>query len=84
MWGTRYIFAWSMDRVAPPQAGELAGERNAPVVAPLIRAYFTTVFGLMLNDVAGFTLVVTGLPQNVVLLLASIAAVIFPWRMRDL
>lgn len=84
MWGTRYIFAWAIDRVAPPWAGTLAGARNAPVGALAVMAVFTAIFGLALIYVPNFSLASTSLLQNVVLLLAGLTAVVFPWRKPDL
>jgi amino acid transporter len=84
MWGTRYIFAWAIDRVAPPWAGALAGARNAPVGALAVMAVFTAVFGLALIYVPNFSLASTSLLQNVVLLLAGLTAVVFPWRKPEL
>jgi amino acid transporter len=81
-WATRYLVAWSLDRVAPPQLAYLTPKRNAPIVALLFIAALAIMFGVMLVYVTNFTYVAGGLLQSALLLCTSIAAVLFPFRLR--
>lgn len=84
LWGTRYMFAWSMDRIAPPQLGILAGGRNAPVVALALLTVLGLFFGLLLQFLPNFTYVTGSLLQAILFLFTAIAAIVFPFRMRAL
>lgn len=81
LWGTRYMFAWAVDRVAPPQLGALVGTKNAPVVALALLTALGLVFGVMLQVLPGFTFVAGSLLQALLFLFTSIAAIIFPFRL---
>jgi amino acid transporter len=81
-WGTRYMVAWSLDRLAPPQIAYLTPKRNAPIVALLLIAGLSMVFGVMLVEVTNFTYVAGGLLQSVLLFCTSVAAILFPFRLR--
>jgi APA family basic amino acid/polyamine antiporter len=81
-WGTRYMLAWSFDRVAPPQVAYLSPKRNAPVVALAILTVLVVIFGVMLEYVTNFTYVAGGLLQSTLLFCASVAAILFPFRLR--
>ena len=80
--GTRYMLAWSFDRVAPPQVAYLSPKRNAPVVALTILTILVIIFGVMLEYVTNFTYVAGGLLQSTLLFCASVAAILFPFRLR--
>jgi amino acid transporter len=80
-WATRYLLAWSFDRVAPPQVAYLTPKRNSPIVAIGIVTVFVIIFGYMLEYVHNFTYVTGGLLQSVLLFFTSIAAILFPYRM---
>jgi amino acid transporter len=82
LWATRYLMAWSIDQIAPPQVATLSAKRNAPVVAIGIVTALALVFGVMLVYVHNFTYVAGGLLQASLLLCTSIAAIVFPFRMR--
>jgi basic amino acid/polyamine antiporter, APA family len=81
-WGTRYLLAWSMDRVAPPQVAHLSRKTNTPIVAIAIITVLVIVFGVMLEYTHNFTYVAGGLLQSSLLFFASIAAILFPFRLR--
>jgi amino acid transporter len=83
LWSTRYLMAWSIDQIAPPQVAKLGTKRNTPVNAILIVSALVLVFGVMLVYVHNFTYVAGGLLQATLLLCTSIAAVVFPFRMRS-
>lgn len=82
LWATRYLLAWSLDRVAPPQVAYLSRKRNSPLVALAIVTILVVVFGVMLEYVHNFTYVAGGLLQSTLLFCASIAAILFPFRLR--
>jgi len=83
-WATRYMFAWAIDRVAPPQVAILAGGRNAPVVALAVMSVVTMIFGVMLEYVPNFTYVAGALLQALLILFACISAIVFPYRQKAL
>jgi amino acid transporter len=81
-WATRYMMAWSLDRMSPPQLAYLTPKRNAPIVALSLIAVLSLVFGYMLVYVHNFTYVAGGLLQSVLLFCTSVAAILFPFRLR--
>jgi amino acid transporter len=83
-WGTRYMFAWALDRIAPPQLGILVGRQNAPVVALVVMTVLGIMFGIMLEQVPNFSYVTGSLLQGFLFLFTCIAAIIFPWRLKSL
>ena len=83
-WATRYMLAWSFDRVAPPQVAKLSERHNTPVVALGIVSVLAIFFGVLLEYLSGFTYVAGGLLQACLLLFASLAAVVFPYRLTQL
>jgi amino acid transporter len=84
LWGTRYMFAWAFDRIAPPQVGELVGSRNTPLVALVVLTVLGLVFGIMLQIQPNFSYVTGSLLQAILFLFTAIAAIIFPFRLRQL
>jgi amino acid transporter len=81
-WATRYLVAWSLDRLAPPQIAYLTPKRNSPIVALVLIGGLSFAFGLMLVYVHNFTYVAGGLLQSVLLFCTSVAAILFPFRLR--
>ena len=83
-WGTRYMFAWALDRIAPPQVGVLVGRQNAPVVALAVLTALGIAFGIMLEQVPNFSYVTGSLLQAFLFLFTCIAAIVFPFRLKRL
>jgi amino acid transporter len=83
-WATRYMFAWAIDRVAPPQVAALRGSRNAPVTALVVISLVTIGFGVMLEQVPNFSYVAGALLEALLILFACIAAIVFPYRLKSL
>jgi amino acid transporter len=87
LWGTRYMFAWAMDRVAPPQIAKLStrgGAGNVPVYALAVMGILTLMFGLLLVYVPNFSYVTGSLLQACVFLLGCVAAIVLPYRLRKI
>jgi amino acid transporter len=81
-WGTRYLLAWSLDRVAPPQVATLSRRHNAPIGGILVMAVATVGFALMLQYDTAFTFVAGGLLQSCLLFLAMLAGIATPYRLK--
>lgn len=84
IWATRYIFAWSFDRLLPSWAADVNERTHAPVNALLIVAVISLGFMFLLVLDPTLTFVATGLLQEVLFVVVSIAGIILPWRMPEL
>jgi APA family basic amino acid/polyamine antiporter len=82
---TRYVFAFSFDRVFPTSLSDISSRFHNPIkslvlnlgiaVAFLVVATFTSFIGLFLNSVAIW---------SIVWFLASLVAVVFPYKKKDI
>lgn len=84
IWATRYIFAWSFDRLLPQWASNVHPRTHAPVNALLMVGIISLGFMLLLVFDPALTFVATGLLQEVLFVVVSIAGIILPWRMPEL
>ena len=83
-WSTRYVFAWSFDRMFPAWASRLSGKTRSPRNALVLVGLVGVMFMFMLDYWASFTIVATGLLQMVVIIAAAVAGIVLPWRRREL
>lgn len=87
LWGTRYMFAWAMDRVAPPQIAKLStrgGAGNVPAYALGVIGVLTMAFAVMLTYLPNFSYVTGSLLQATLFLLGCFAAIFLPYRLRKI
>jgi APA family basic amino acid/polyamine antiporter len=83
---TRNLFAWSFDRVVPTAFATVNSKTRTPIYAAAIM----TVAGLVYTYIASYTSFVADLfsygtaGEFIVFAIVSIAAIIFPYRRKDL
>ncbi|HZW56004.1 MAG TPA: APC family permease [Nitrososphaerales archaeon] len=83
---TRNLFAWSFDRVAPTAFATINPRTRTPIYAAAI----ITAVGIVYTYIASYTSFVADLfsygtaGEFIVFAIVSIAAIIFPYRRRDL
>jgi amino acid transporter len=80
-WSTRYLFAWSLDRMFPSWAANVTPRRRAPRNALALVAAIGVGFLMLLIFVPDITFANFGLLQAAALIGASVVAIILPWRL---
>lgn len=83
-WMTRYILAWSMDHMAPSQLAAVRGTNRAMVTAVIVVTVLSLAMGVALQYIPDFIVIAGYFPQVLLLGLASIAGILFPWRLKEL
>lgn len=81
----RNLFAWSFDRVMPSAMTKLDSRRGAPYVAVLVILVLAVLFSAVYYFTAFFTFYVYAtLNLFIVFIMVSIAAILFPYRQKEL
>jgi amino acid transporter len=78
---TRYMLAWSLDRTAPRQLGEVNDRYHTPVKAILLCAVTGTAALVALVRIPEASLLGALLAQIVAFILVSVAGIVFPYRL---
>lgn len=80
----RNLFAWSFDRVTPTALTKLDSKRGAPYVASIVILLFAILFAATYYYTSFFTFYVYAtLNLFIVFTMVSIAAILFPFRMKS-
>jgi amino acid transporter len=82
---SRYMFAWSFDRIFPAKIAELKGKTHVPVYA-FLTMYFATIIVLLLFEYTpfgGFTTSI-GLAAGIMSLGLAFVAVVLPYKKKEL
>ncbi len=78
---TRYMLAWSLDRTAPKQLGEVNDRYHTPVKAILLCGVTGVVALIALVRIPQASLLGALLAQIVAFIVVSIAGIVFPYRL---
>ncbi|HEX4687458.1 MAG TPA: APC family permease [Nocardioides sp.] len=81
---TRYMLAWSLDRTAPRQLGEVSDRHHTPVKAILLCAVTGVAALVALVQIPEASLLGALMAQIAAFILVSIAGVVFPYRLRQI
>jgi APA family basic amino acid/polyamine antiporter len=82
--GVRNLFAWSFDRLMPTAMTKLDSKRGAPYVATIVILISAIVFAAVYYFTSFFTFYVYAtLNLFIVFIMVSIAAIVFPFRMKS-
>lgn len=84
LWATRYLFAWSFDRLAPASLAAMHPKSHSPRNALIVTTCLALAFTLLLTFDVNFTIVSVGLLQIVLFIIVSIAGIALPYKMKDL
>ncbi len=80
----RNVFAWSFDRVGPSWLADINERYNTPIKAIIVSIILGEIFTILFIYTSIPTIVSnTVIMNNFVYLLASIAAIFFPYRLKD-
>jgi amino acid transporter len=81
---TRYMLAWSLDRMVPPQLGDVSDRYHTPAKAIV----FATITGelalIALIQIPQASLLGALIAQLVAFIVVAIAGIVFPYRLPDL
>jgi amino acid transporter len=80
---TRYMLAWSFDRVTPPKLAEVSDKYHTPVYGIILCAVMGEVSLIILTFVAQASLLSALVAQIVAYMLVAIAGIIFPYKMKE-
>jgi amino acid transporter len=80
---TRYMLAWSFDRVTPPKLADVSDKYHTPVYGIIICAVMGEVSLVILTFVAQASLLSALVAQVVAYMLVAIAGILFPYRLKD-
>ena len=84
LWATRYLFAWSFDRLAPSSLADIHEKSHSPRNALIVTMLVSWIFTLLLTFDVNFTFVSVGLLEIVLFIIVSIAGIVLPYKMKDL
>jgi len=79
---TRYMLAWSLDRVAPKQLGAVSDRYHTPVKAILLCAVTGEIALFALVQIPQASLLGALLAQIAAFIVVSIAGIVFPYRLK--
>ena len=79
---TRYMLAWSLDRVAPKQFGAVSDRVHTPVKAILLCAVTGEIALFALVQIPQASLLGALLAQIAAFIVVSIAGIVFPYRLK--
>lgn len=83
MQATRYLLAWSFDRVTPPKLSEVSDRYHTPVNGIILCAVMGEGALILLTFVAQASLLSALVAQIVAYALVAISAIVFPYRLKD-
>jgi amino acid transporter len=82
--GVRNLFAWSFDRLMPTAMTRLDSKRGAPYVASIVILACAIIFAAVYYFTSFFTFYVYAtLNLFIVFIMVSIAAIVFPFRLKS-
>ncbi len=79
---TRYMLAWSLDRVVPKQLGSVSDRFHTPIKAILLCALTGEIALFALVQVPQASLLGALLAQIAAFIVVSLAGIVFPYRLR--
>ena len=80
---TRYMLAWSFDRVTPAKLAEVSDKYHTPVYGIILCAVMGEIALVTLTFVAQASLLSALVAQIVAYMLVAIAGIIFPYRLKE-
>jgi amino acid transporter len=80
---TRYMLAWSFDRVTPEKLGYVSDRYHSPVYGLVLCGVMGEVALIILTFVAQASLLSALVAQILAFMLVAIAGIIFPYKMKD-
>lgn len=80
---TRYMLAWSLDRMIPSQLGDVSDKYHTPVKAIIFATITGEVALLALIAIPQASLLGALIAQLVAFIIVSLAGVVFPYRLPD-
>jgi amino acid transporter len=83
MQATRYMLAWSLDRTAPQQLGDVSERFRTPVKGIIFCVITGELALILLTNVANASLLGALLAQIVAFIVVSIAGIVFPYRLKS-
>ena len=83
--GTRCIFAWSFDRVVPSKLCEINDKLGTPVYAILVAGFVYGIFFLLLYNYTSIATYYSNMVLGyiIVTMIVMLAAIMFPWKKKD-
>jgi amino acid transporter len=82
MQATRYMMAWSFDRLAPEKLGEVNPKTHSPVYGIILCAIMGEVSLIILTYVSMASLLSALVAQIIAFILVAFAAIFFPYRLK--
>jgi amino acid transporter len=79
---TRYMLAWSLDRVAPRQLGDVSDNYHTPIKAILLCAVTGEIALFALVQIPQASLLGALLAQIAAFIVVSIAGIVYPYRLK--
>jgi amino acid transporter len=83
--GTRCIFAWSFDRVVPSKLCQVSERFGTPTYAVLVAAFVYGIFFLLLYNYTSLATYYSNMTLGyvIVTIIVMIAAIVFPYKKKD-
>jgi len=84
--GTRCLFAWSFDRIIPAKLCEVSERFGTPTYAVLVAGFLYGIFFLLLYNYTSVATYYANMTFGyvVVTIIVMVAAIVFPWKKKEM